>query len=423
MKYRIVFTSLFLVFSSTVFSQESPYFVASKAFESNGYNSAINKLTDNAAFYESGSDKSTYYQLLSTYYSFVSEDSLAANYFEKVFARPRKPGSDTNQISLEGYVAENALDYVLKNIEEHRVVMINEAHYMPQHRVLIKELLIELRSKGFTYYASEGVNPMDSTLAERGYPLQGTTSGFYTNEPAFGNLIRTAIDLNYKVVGYDDTPICDYDSEKPSYCNNLRELYQAIHIKKLLEEDPTTKVIVHCGYDHLQEKTNRDWIKMAEYFNHLTGIDPYTINQKDYIERSVQEYESSFYQAAVELPNTDQPFVLTSNGVSWISEKRQGYYDVEVIGSRITTKNGRSSYLFHQTGFKPYLLDSKKLAKGYLVQALKVGEEEKAVPVDQFIVHEIGKEQYALILPVGEFLIKVLDRDDKVVEDFKIEIK
>lgn len=84
------------------------------------------------------------------------------------------------------------------------------------------------------------------------------------------NLIRTASRLGFTIVDYED------DMEKGE---GQREFNQAMNLqKKTLTKDPTAKLIVLAGHDHINElRDGRLW--MAAEFKRLTKIDPLTINQ------------------------------------------------------------------------------------------------------------------------------------------------
>ena len=84
---------------------------------------------------------------------------------------------------------------------EQRLVLIMEAHTVTEHRAWIEQTLGFFRAAGFTHYFAETIAESGSTLKSRGYPTSRT--GFYTLDPRFGNLVRTAIRLGFEVGGYD----------------------------------------------------------------------------------------------------------------------------------------------------------------------------------------------------------------------------
>ena len=135
--------------------------------------------------------------------------------------------------------------------ESHRVVMIMEDHFVSKHREMIGATLPIFREAGFTHYAAEGIGETSSLLASRGYPA--VTSGFYTSDPQFGNLLRRALDLRYTVTGYDFRP----------FSHEARENYAAKQLAKLIQADPKTKLLVHAGFAHVfkyETDMGRRWL-------------------------------------------------------------------------------------------------------------------------------------------------------------------
>lgn len=86
-------------------------------------------------------------------------------------------------------------------METEQIIIINEAHHFPYHRIFISSLLKVLYEKGFRYYGAETLNYGDSTLMQLRYPT--LTTGFYTAEPQFASLAREALKLGYKIFPYE----------------------------------------------------------------------------------------------------------------------------------------------------------------------------------------------------------------------------
>ena len=134
----------------------------------------------------------------------------------------------------------DARDYILKRAKNEEIVIINEAHHNPKHRLFTKSLLRELYQNGFRYLGLEALD--DTQINTRKFPNQ--TSGFYTNEPEFGNLIHEAIQLGFTVFGYEATEFANAKE---------REIAQAKNILAFLGTQPKGKVLIHCGFDHAYE--------------------------------------------------------------------------------------------------------------------------------------------------------------------------
>src|SRR5690606_12382386 len=135
----------------------------------------------------------------------------------------------------------------------------------PRGRLFLSNLLPILKAAGFTYLFLEGLR--EDNINERGFPLQ--TSGFYTCEPMFGNLLRKAIQLGFKLVPYD----C---YRGPCKTVPEREQHQAETIYKTMQQHPDAKAIVFAGHGHINKDPQKNW--MAHRFKTLSGIDPFCIN-------------------------------------------------------------------------------------------------------------------------------------------------
>jgi hypothetical protein len=182
-----------------------------------------------------------------------------------------------NELYNMGFVAnsenvladnETALSYLIQKCKDERVVMINENHFFPHTRILAEILLDSLYNCGFKYLGMEAIVENDTVLNNRGFAV--THTGFYSREPIMANFIRKAIEKGYYVFGYDDY---SHDREK----NQAFNIYQ-----KTVAKDSLCKVLVWAGHGHINE-AERDRIYMAREFFLLTGINPLTINQTDYL--------------------------------------------------------------------------------------------------------------------------------------------
>src|SRR5690606_1767890 len=109
------------------------------------------------------------------------------------------------------------------------VVMLNEMHWNPNHRIFATQLLNPLKENGYNYLAVEAVNlDFVADLNDRTFPTKNT--GYYTREPFFGLFLRKAIDMDFKIVAYDE------------FGTENRERTQAENLNKIFTEDPNAKV-------------------------------------------------------------------------------------------------------------------------------------------------------------------------------------
>ncbi|MDR1544888.1 MAG: hypothetical protein LBS50_10915 [Prevotellaceae bacterium] len=204
------------------------------------------KQTEN---YYKQSERGIFWQALATYYSFVNDTQKS----DSLWLLMRK-GAINNK-AIEKIATANEL---LKITENQQVVMFNEAHNAPKHRLFVTSLLDSLYAQGFRYFALEAFTN-DSLFANTGYLTED--NGFYIFEPHLANLIRNAYHKGFKIIGYED-----YSKD--------REQRQAENIyNQTLKNDKDAKVMVYCGYQHI------DTAWMAGKFQKISGIDPLTIDQ------------------------------------------------------------------------------------------------------------------------------------------------
>jgi hypothetical protein len=129
---------------------------------------------------ETHKEHSVHQQDLATMRSFVGDWYGALQAIDN--SAPKRP-KDTPP-SSEAAVRSSALDAIVEQTRHHHIVIVNEAHHVPQHRSFILQMLRKLRTQGFEYYAVETLDEDVLELTRRGYPIHAT--GFYTNEPVFG---------------------------------------------------------------------------------------------------------------------------------------------------------------------------------------------------------------------------------------------
>ena len=150
-------------------------------------------------------------------------------------------------------------------------------------------LLEPLSEQGFKYLAVEAVWAGDRINA-RGYPVAQT--GYYANDVVFAELVRSAIQLGYHIVAYD---MEKNQRAAPDLSNQInrqeeRDSWQAKNIlARVFDVDKDAKLLVHVGYDHLLESRTDTWAPMAHFLRQLTGLDPLTIDQTEFSERSSHE--------------------------------------------------------------------------------------------------------------------------------------
>src|SRR5882724_13647609 len=190
-------------------------------------------------------------QAMGMEYPNIGRYQKALECFDRPSGRPTKPGQ---LASPDRYEPCDAVAAILELADKQQVIMINEAHHVPSHRALTLQLLDGLYRKGFRYFAAETLSVSDKNLQTRGYPTRMT--GTFTAEPVGADMVRTALNLGYKVTPYECIEGPDaHPAVDPIPGMNFREQGQARNLKeRILDQDPTAKIIVHAGYAHISKK-------------------------------------------------------------------------------------------------------------------------------------------------------------------------
>lgn len=389
--------------------QTSPYELV--PYESTNYLEQLATLQENEERYRNTPLWDEFAQLFGTTYSYVGNYREALAYFDSL-AGVKPAGEGSNRL-FSTCTPNDALSVVVQKAANSRAVFINEAHHVPQHRVFTRELLEALYKQGFRYFASETLAEYDASLNERGYPLLKET-GYYTDEPLYGDLIRKALELGYTVV--------PYESQGMDESQNEREAAQARNLmERVFRNDPAAKLVVHAGYGHIDEQGDGGWLPMAKVFKQLSGIDPLTIEQTSTSERSRVKYESVHYREAVATFEIKTPTIIVCAGKPWVAPASEGHYDLMVFLPRSIYVNGRPTWLALGGERTPYLLPRAicQLQPRCLVQARFADESQDAVPVDRLAVQQKAR-QVALMLPHGHFSIQVLDINETIIAEFDV---
>ena len=311
--------------------------------------------------------------------------------------------SASDSLALKTMQAVPAVDAILQLAREKNIVMINEAHHDARHRDLTRTLLQGLRQQGFETLALEAL--ADTLVNARGFAIK--ESGYYTQEPQFGNLIHEAIKLGFRVVGY----------EAPAGVNGKdREIAQAANLKKILERYPG-KLLVHCGYDHVIEGTpnNPSWERaMAGRLKDLTGMDPLTIDQVRHAARGNIESSHPFARASASAGSWT---LMDRNGKYWSSRPDQ--YDLSIVHPHLIDIEGRPHWMVPGRSEHFPKTDRKQNA---LVLAYRKDEFEKGgIPAD--IVEHSATKQPCLRLFPGAYEIVILDPMYRIVKKYKTTVR
>ncbi|HKY06129.1 MAG TPA: hypothetical protein VJQ56_14635 [Blastocatellia bacterium] len=416
-----------------------PYMVMYAGVKENNYLTPLVELKRNEGRYaKSGTEEQQmiFRYMMSYLHSYVGNYQEAHAYYDDIVGEETrsdkqiksspKTEKDIESSPLDAYQARSAIETIAALADTHNVIMINEEHDEPMHRAFTTRLLPLLYAKGFRYLAAETLMATDKDLNQRGYPTQKT--GFYTADPVYGDMIRTAMKLGYKAVAYEHASggRCTPQADNPSSCQDERERGQAQNLyDRIFRDDPKAKVIVHVGRGHNQEIKREKLSMMAAHFKVITGIDPFTIDQMFMSERSSPAAERAVYRYITAKREIKEPVAFQSEkGEFW-----KGYgFDLQLFHPRTRYERGRPVWLRMGGMRKAKEIEMVKL-KGakqalstpspvILVQAFFAREGTDALPVDQVVVTN-AKDAPVLVLPRGAYRIRAIDKAGKIVGQYE----
>lgn len=273
--------------------------------------------------------------------------------------------------------AREAIPELAKN---HRAVFFNEAHNVPMTRILTLQVLSKLRQEGFNYFAAETLYQSDTKLQSRGYPIKD--SGFYTEEPIYGEMVRTALKLGFKVIAYEATSDAVGDAREKEQANNL--------YREVFKKDPDARLILDAGYAHIQASGSfLGGSSMAEYLHKLSGITPLTVEQTVLFPHQVSQDDHPYYTEVLQRFHPSEPTIfLNKAGKPWTL--RNGY-DVSVFFPEQQFQFGRPTWANLGGLRKPFAVNGERCRHDYpcIVEAHYTDESMDAIPADVLVLDPI----------------------------------
>jgi len=242
--------------------------IVKKHQNSNKYFSILNEIIDFPTYDQQ--EEWTKLQMELTFASFLGNNDFYEKYLNQLESR-FKPNDTISKMIKENFSTDqNVIETITNEAKKHKIVMINENHFYPNHRLLVSDLLVNLKEIGYNYLALEALDVKQDSLLNLKNTYPTLKTGFYTSEQNYSNLIRKAKELGFEFVAYEN-----FSSNKD------REIGQAENIyNKTFKINPNSKVLVLAGIDHILEKQTREGKKwMATIFKEKYNIDPLTISQ------------------------------------------------------------------------------------------------------------------------------------------------
>jgi hypothetical protein len=448
-KVKIYGLYLFLVISLFVFSPAAkaqnvqnqspqqnnpptPFAVYNKGIAENNYLTPLIELQKDE-FTKSEQWRTVVPDLLAYLYSYIGEYRTAYAQLDrerdKLLDVPYY--KDLTSSPIDDYEPQMAIEAIAALADRNQVVMINEEHDTPMHRAFTTRLLPVLYAKGFRYLAAETFGNIEEATT-RGYPTHKT--GFYTNDPVFGEMVRAALRFGFKIVPYEHSSEklieCRKQQKPADFCQNERERGQAQNLYDgILKNDPQAKVLVHVGRGHNQQLKLETWAQMGWHFKDITGITPLSVNQM-HSERSEPKYEGGLYRYVVNKWKFTEPSVFVNKRGDYYKDHG---YNLVIFHPRSTYENGRPTWLKTSGARRAKTVNLKRLKlksenkmftgnEPDLIQALYAGEGADAVPVDQIILYP-NKEIPALMLPVGAYRIRAINETGRITGQYEVKRK
>jgi hypothetical protein len=232
--------------------------------------------------------------------------------------------NDYADFNIKNYTIAPAKKTLVKLFANANIVMINEAHHVEQHRVFTIDLLHDMWKLGFRYLALENLTEHFEEQIKDTYINKKL--GSYSQSTYMGILVLQAKNIGFELIAYDYTASDSFEQREDNAAN--------IIFDKIFKNKPDAKVLIHCGYAHINEQD-----KLAAKLSVVTGHDPLTVNQT-HLQESTAAKEHPIYSVIEKELTEPFPVVLLDKGQKLWSYKPKSY-DVNVIWPRMTKGSNR----------------------------------------------------------------------------------
>ena len=312
------------------------------------------------------------------------------------------------------YDAKDARQWIIDHAPSHRIVMINEAHHVPQTRLLTLSLLKPLWNAGFHYLALEALANNGRNPVASGFPDDDT--GEYSREPVMAELIRDALRIGYTLVPYEA------DDRDLSHAN-IRESTQSRNLQKFLASHPDAKVLLHAGYSHTAKSDVVRISGASTMATDLIGATKASVLSIDQVALTPLSFSSSGVSAAqmqlTKIFNTSGPVVFASKAKDSAWTANPGAYDASILLPVSPPQAIRPDWLSIDGQRQKVAMDSKPCGFHFpcLIQAYYSGEPEQAIPADQVALMVEADTNTPLFLRPGYYRLRyVTEEDQKIIE-------
>ncbi|WNI38834.1 hypothetical protein [Chryseobacterium sp. SG20098] len=344
-------------------------------------------------------------QMAATYYSISGQYKPALESWDETFGRVKKL-STADSLRFTKLIPVNAKDYILDRAASEQIIIINEAHHNASHRAFASSLLQGLYDKGYRYLGLETLASDSLNITK----FAALSSGYYSKEPEFGNFIYNALKIGFKLFPYE-----------AEGNNKEREIGEAKNIFDFMQKNKDGKYLIYCGYQHAYEGIHKSWEKtMAGRLSDLTEINPFTIDQTQFSEKSSLKFNDPLLRL---VKNTVPVVLKDQNHGIYNGEDKELYTDIKIIHPVTKYVEGRPNWMLNKNR-KFYKIPASKVSiYPALVLAYRKGEFEKqGIPAD-IIELKTSNDSRFLILDKGNYEIVIKDKEYKVINRFEKKIK
>jgi len=365
-------------------------------------------------------------QYLSWFQTWIGDYDGAARSFS--IAQPAQ-ANDAPSPLTGAWHTRPADEVILELAKDRKAVFFNEAHSAPLTRTLTVQLLARLRAQGFTHFAAETLYLKEAEgLRKRGYPTSKV--GFYTEEPIYGEMVRTALRLGFTVIAYDAEDAGTGDARERAGAQSLYD--------QVFKRDPNARLVVNAGFGHIQK--SGDYLRgssMAKFFKKISNIDPLCVEQTMMIPHARTDQDHPWYAAVMQAAHPAQPFVYVDAGNKPWTLKPE-LYDVSVFFPHTAQNENRPSWVSLGGTRLPYPVGSDLCRDQFpcMLEARYTNEGDDAVAADRAVLNVIdpnapmsqrvlsnhGSAQSRLYLYPGSYRVNALDGRGRIVSSQPVTI-
>ncbi len=316
-------------------------------------------------------------------------------------------GEDIVKNSFANATTIDAQSYILEQAKKYHFLLLNEAHYSSQQRAFTTILLKDLWENDYRYLAIEALAWNEFNLSKKGYPT--TQSGNFIQDPVFGNMVREAIKLGYTLVPYEYNPSQDSADRERIQAKNIYE--------RTLLKDSIGKVVVHAGYSHISKSDNGTHSLMGYYLNKFANGQVLSVNQETMSYKG-KGMNNDYYDFAIANFEIKKPSIFLKNNKVILDPVNRIGNDIQVYHPKTAFINGRPMWLYGTNKTNIALTAGIKEHEGKLIRAQLINEDENSIPLDQFVINQ----EKQLVLPSGNFIISIIDCEDKIVSKYSLKV-